>query len=73
MAVGQIQGKYGQYPVEVINGAVYYRDSSGRTVSTGFTPSSVTNGRFSGPDGSSHSLQSMLQDIQSRYNRGQYT
>lgn len=72
MQIGTIRGQYGQYPVLVLNGAVYYRDSSNRTVTTGFTPSKITQGRYSGPDGSSFDLYGMLNEIQRRYDAGKY-
>ena len=71
MEIGSIRGKYGPYPVLVINGDVYYRDSSGRTVATGFTPGQAA-GRYTGPDGSSYDLSGALREIQSRYNQGRY-
>ena len=72
MSIGTIRGKHGNYPVEVINGAVYYRDSSGRTVGTGFT-TGQKSGNFIGPDGSLHDQQSALRSIQSRYDQGRYS
>lgn len=70
MEIGSIRGKYGTYPVLVLNGDVYFRDSSGRTVATGFSPNS--SGRYTGPDGSSYDRDGALREIQSRYDRGRY-
>lgn len=72
MSIGYIQGKHGRYPVEVSNGDVYFRDSSGRTRATGFRPSSVRSGYYTGPDGSSFDERGALADIQRRYDAGKY-
>ena len=70
MEIGSIQGKYGRYPVLVINGDLYYRDSSSSTVATGFHKE--PSGRYTGPDGSSYAPSAAVREIQSRYSAGRY-
>lgn len=71
MKIGSISGKYGTYAVLVINGDVYYRDSSPRNVATGFHREA--SGRYTGPDGSSYDQHGALREIQSRYSSGRYS
>ncbi len=69
MNVGSINGKYGTYPLLLINGDVYYRDSSGRTVSTGFSKSSSMSG-YTAPDGSYVEPGRLSSEVQWRYSAG---
>lgn len=70
MEIGSIRGKYGTYSVLLINGDLYFRDSSPRNVATGFHREA--SGRYTGPDGSSYEQDGAVREIQSRYSRGKY-